>query len=452
MITRRPQSNSGIPSPTHRSPRRLGFTLLEILVATLLGSALLVMLWGAFNMYLRMFETGERVTREAQLLLGMSRQFSESIQGVPALSPPPVSDSDLSFSSLPSPFENDPFGSQAEEDSAFPSLEDDLLFSEQPLGMSSGLGARDAAGTGQTAEMAVSIPTFGLIGSHDQITVHGVLLVPDPNAFAGLNDPNRSAPPLPGMVEDLPPGAHELRTIHFRFLQPDLSPNRTSGETPRRGLLRIDTAWHEADASQWTNEQLEEVFVQAEQEGERGGEGAGGVDLQISRLRRERDGTAQLLPEQLLLFPEVAGIKFRYFDGTFWRDAWDSRLEDRLPLAVEIFLQFRDEKQRRQQLRRRNLERRTASTAEDREMEEAEWEEDWNTLELFDPDGTTTSDFALETESQVFRLLVLCAGAATDARPAASAGPPSDGSREGLPRNNIPPLPSSPSSFPRGVR
>jgi hypothetical protein len=424
--------------------------LLEILVATLLGSALLVMLWGAFNMYLRMFETGERVTREAQLLLGMSRQFSESIQGVPALSPPPGSASELSFSSLPSPFEDAPFGSQAEDEFQLSVLDDDPFLASQPPGLSSGLGSGFASGLGQTPEMAAQLPTFGLVGSHDQLTVYGVQLVPDPNAFALLNDPNRAATPLPGMVEDLPPGAHELRTIHFRFLQPDLSPNRTSSDSSRRGLLRIDTAWHEADASGWTNEQLDEVFEQAEQEEGLEGTGGSGVDLQISRLRRERDGTQQLLPEQLLLFPEVAGIKFRYFDGTFWRDAWDSRLDDRLPLAVEIFLQFRGEKERRQQLRRRNLERRVASTAEDRELEEAELEEDWNTLELFDPDGTTISDFALETDSQVFRLLVLCAGAATDARPASVTGSPLDGSSESLPPNASP-LPAAPSSIPRGV-
>jgi hypothetical protein len=421
--------------------------MLEILVATLLASALLAMLWGAFNMYLRMFETGERVTREAQLLMGMSRQFSESIQGVPALSPPPTTNLELSFSTLPSPFSpdsiesDDPQASTSfdlDEFDASPPLEplgnriagSGLAFG--PSSMSGGLGASGPS------DSAVALPTFGLVGSFDRLTVYGVQLVPDPNTLQQLSEPSNSTPTLPGVVEDIPPGANELRTIHFRFIQPELSANRAADTASHRGLLRIDTAWHQVDASQWTDEQMEEVLVQAEQES--GMPGAAGVELQISRLRRERDGVSQLLPDQLLLFSEVAGIKFRYFDGTFWHDAWDSRLEDRLPLAVEIFLQFREEKLRREQLRRRNLERQRPGTRDEGELEDAELDEDWNTLELYDPDGVTSNDFAAESENAIFRLLVLCAGAATDARRSSVTGSTMES----------PPLGESAPNFPGG--
>ncbi len=38
---------------------------------------------------------------------------------------------------------------------------------------------------------------------------------------------------------------------------------------------------------------------------------------------------------------EVRGIRFRYFDGIAWHDAWDSVVIQRLPRAVEVTIRFR---------------------------------------------------------------------------------------------------------------
>jgi prepilin-type N-terminal cleavage/methylation domain-containing protein len=406
-----------------RRAAQAGFTLLEILIATLLASTLLALLWGTFNMYLRMFETGERVTREAQLLLGMSRQFAEGIQGIPPLDPPPAASTELSFSALPEPFggdlaaadnlDGDPAG-----DLLVPLAEDAFPFSPDNSPFSAGLpGAVGVTGIGNLTESAPELPAFGLVGSFDQLTLYGVQLTPDGLAYQHTVPTSGQAAfegaGLPGTVDEIPRGAPELRIIHFRFLLPDASPNRAAMQA-HRGLLRVDTAWHEGDASRWAGEQLEELLVQVDDQGAADREA---VDQQIARLRQQREGVTSLRPDQLLLFAEVAGIKFRYFDGNFWRDTWDSRLDNRLPLAVDIYLQFRDEKLRRQRLRRQNQQR---SPLADRQSREAELDEElveqWNTLELYDPDGVRLSDFAAESDGTVYRLLIPCAGAASDAR------------------------------------
>ncbi len=42
------------------------------------------------------------------------------------------------------------------------------------------------------------------------------------------------------------------------------------------------------------------------------------------------------------LAPEVESLEFRYFDGTQWREEWDSTLAGRLPVLVEITIGMRD--------------------------------------------------------------------------------------------------------------
>jgi hypothetical protein len=42
-----------------------------------------------------------------------------------------------------------------------------------------------------------------------------------------------------------------------------------------------------------------------------------------------------------IIAAEVRGIRFRYFDGLAWLDAWDSVVMQRLPRAVEVTLHFR---------------------------------------------------------------------------------------------------------------
>ena len=64
---------------------------------------------------------------------------------------------------------------------------------------------------------------------------------------------------------------------------------------------------------------------------------------QASLALAEASGDLQMLLAQAeLLAHEVNLLQFRYFDGQYWYEAWDSNEYARLPNAVEITIGFRD--------------------------------------------------------------------------------------------------------------
>lgn len=54
-------------------------------------------------------------------------------------------------------------------------------------------------------------------------------------------------------------------------------------------------------------------------------------------------GPSMSLEQSVDYVPEVASFSLRYFDGTAWRSNWDSRAEGRLPVAVELRFQLQSE-------------------------------------------------------------------------------------------------------------
>ncbi len=408
-----------------RDSRRAAFTLLEILVATLLSATLLALLWGTFNMYLRMFESGERATHEAQLLLALGRQFSESIQAVPALEPPPPATSEISFSALPAPLTDDPLFDDVPPDEAGPGELDLPEALADPIADLRSFDDELANGEASISEFgdslqrggdeALPLPKFGIVGSYNWVTLFGVQLVPEPPPSG------ETVRQTPGLLEsDLPPGANALRVIHFRYLQPSLSPNRLSEAAS--GLLRVESAWHEGNAHEWSDDDFDEYLTTLAMEREGAIEA---VDQQIARVRQQREGRTALAPEQVMLVSDVAGLKFRYYDGFTWKDTWDSRLEKRLPLAIEIFVQFHEPMTSGRRAARRGAEQGGArgegnasdvsSLGASGDSESLGSDSPWNTLELYDPDDLTWEPGLDAPSTPIHRMLIPCAGGASDA-------------------------------------
>jgi len=63
----------------HSTNRPTGFTLIEILIATVLSAALLVVLWGLFGVYSKLFEKGQDQVSRAQLTRALWQQLSEDL-------------------------------------------------------------------------------------------------------------------------------------------------------------------------------------------------------------------------------------------------------------------------------------------------------------------------------------------------------------------------------------
>ena len=73
---------------THRSasstfgrPAPRGFTLLEVLIASVLIAVLMAAVWHVLDLYSDMFERGERRTEESQLVRTLAQQFSDDLAG-----------------------------------------------------------------------------------------------------------------------------------------------------------------------------------------------------------------------------------------------------------------------------------------------------------------------------------------------------------------------------------
>ena len=65
-----------------QEPVRGGFTLLEVLLASLLATVVLVTLWSLSDIYLKLFVSGKRKIEETQLVRGLTQQFSKDISQV----------------------------------------------------------------------------------------------------------------------------------------------------------------------------------------------------------------------------------------------------------------------------------------------------------------------------------------------------------------------------------
>ena len=63
-------------------PVRTGFTLLEVLLTSLLASVVLIALWSLSDIYLKMFATGRKKIEETQLVRGLTAQLAKDLSQV----------------------------------------------------------------------------------------------------------------------------------------------------------------------------------------------------------------------------------------------------------------------------------------------------------------------------------------------------------------------------------
>ena len=89
--------------PTRARRSRCAFTLIEVLLTTVLAATLLAALWSLLSMYSKMFETGHARTEQSQLARALMRQISDDLHSV-ILTPPKVQRvSDISSASPTTP-------------------------------------------------------------------------------------------------------------------------------------------------------------------------------------------------------------------------------------------------------------------------------------------------------------------------------------------------------------
>ncbi len=260
------------------APRR-AFTLLEVVIASLLVAVLMASVYQVLFIYRKMFDRGETQTEEIQLVRSLSQQLSDDLVGA---------------------------------------IQDPVFIGGKARGPS---GAR----------------RFGLYGNATELRID-VLQIP---AFQVA--PTPTAEEMEDTTQPRKLQAPELRTVYYSFLESvsvdsTLSDDRV-GLTRRE--LDFETP-EEVDDSEMTGTSelaltLETLTTQGTLTEDTLTEGFG--DVATVSGGSTFDQLLEVgMDSSVMWAPEVVSLKFRYFDGSKWRRSWDSLARKGLPVAVEMTL------------------------------------------------------------------------------------------------------------------
>lgn len=276
-------SGRAILKPARRN--RAGFTLIEVLLVTILSAVLMVGLWSLFGTYNRLFESGPKRTERSQLLRALKQQLTDDLHAVIQIPQIPENRTGtMTFGTVKS--------------SATPVEADDSTTATATFSV--------------TPASHSSLPRFGLIGSRQSLKLYVLQTVP------GTEGITPSIADSSEMITDAIPAAPELRSILYTFSEPRVM--RLGDREAPPGLIRRELDWQTASAESELSE-------------------ANGDALDEPIL-------TNVSPEELAAdnsiawIPEVTDIQFRYYDGGQWVDDWDSLQRKSLPSAVEVIMVF----------------------------------------------------------------------------------------------------------------
>ncbi|MCX7427881.1 MAG: hypothetical protein NTW96_19915 [Planctomycetia bacterium] len=304
------QSRHVTPLPDGRGsvPAR-AFTLLEVLIAFLLATTLLLGLWGIMGIYSRLFESGKAKTEQSQLARALLEQLADdlrsTIQDAPA-------EGQLAGAAAPA-------GSDA-----------------QTAGASSGF------------ETPTAVRRFGLFGSAHAMTFDVLQVTPE-QAVPPAEDATSPNADVPALGR-----APELRTVQYTFVEPEVSTEKDVSAAvevqsdrdkdrveARPGLTRRELDF-EPPKERRADSKFDRTIAKATAEA--AGRRDGDLDDPGSEDRPD--------DPSITWVPEVVGLSLRYFDGRGWSSTWDSLQRKSLPVAVEARIEIEsfDPRDRRRRL------------------------------------------------------------------------------------------------------
>ncbi len=319
---------------------RCAYTLIEMLIASVLVAALMSVVWGMMSMYNSYLTAGQSQAVEQQLIRSVLQLIEDDLQGVsvpdtnPTIVPAVEVSRDLT-SSGPGVQEIplDPLPDASEIDILEPSV-------------FSGVAA---------AGSLISPGQISLTGNSSSIRLSIERVTLDAQPFVGESpydsaDDSASRQPTQDTqlsfensisVEGIAPEVAEHQTVTWQFQAPG-----TIAETQslRPGLYRIQTDSLSLFTALSQQEPLPENRVPED-------------DAAVDRMtleallfppvdsRAESDPAAGDLQEaqavpQFDVVPEIVSCRFEYFTGAAWATTWDSDQQQGLPVAIRVRLRF----------------------------------------------------------------------------------------------------------------
>ncbi len=305
-----------------------GFTLLEVLVASLLMTLVLTTLWETFHVYSRLFERGGIQARQARLVAALQRQFADDLQSAIEDSPRPNDASSVS-----------------------------------------------------------SVRRFGLLGSADMLRFDVLQMLPDDQLPSSEDSPSlgrastskSQVPELKTVVYRFVPRRHSSgASSREDTTERATEASQDEAFLPDPGLTRWEIDFETPlETTAGRAVPMKEPTGDADLPSPARGT-AGGASFE--------DLAAQAAaPEAITWLPEVRRATFQYFDGRTWSDSWNSIQRGSLPVAVEVTLRIRDLDETRR--RPRPKEEPDAAPAETEDSADETRSGDNQPAQPFDPSG-----------------------------------------------------------------
>ena len=342
-----------IPSGIQASSRK-AFTLIEVLITTVLTSVLLWGMWGVIGTYLDLFNRGERIAELSQLVRGLTQQLEEDLKGVV-----PVFEEQQSSTSGNSSNSTTSF-SQSEESTDTLNVSD----SENKF----------------LAGYLSSVTKFGLVGSSRTLRLDLIQMVPEKKVDEESLDPEESE------EENFQPKVSELRTVIYTFEKGrEWSP---MDNEPPPGFIRREMSWEEY------------LVIQSYSNQNSGGSSSEETENVLEQAT-EYDEDWPGNDENIIWAPEIYNLKFRYFNGEIWLGEWNSYSSKTLPAAVEVVFAMESINDRK--LREKNYELEEG----DEELLEDDNSDDLEPVELDTLEGEGVEAETLEAGSRpLFRQVI----------------------------------------------
>jgi hypothetical protein len=345
-----------IKRPTRITRRGQAYTLIEVLIAGVLVTVMMVAVWSLLRTWSNLYDKGQSRTELSQLVRSISDQFAEDIQS--AVVPVPVRSSrsgssvsaTSSSSSSSDPLGDTSVGATAADPMALESevssfevrevaliggkdwLVLDVVRTPNPWQQSTDVDSDmdpqvDSGPQVYVPELQRVMYTF--VGSIESDPLFGDFDSADAlDAGDGFGMADMFGTPDYIDGQETTPGLLRLAMAR-EFVgqlddQDELAGGRFGGTSPRTGAFQLRDQVLMVDSydlsSAITEEQPpeSEAFVIPENE----------------EMLGDVGGVQGILEQDFI--PEVSWLEFRYFSGSSWTDAWDSSRSRRLPVAVEI--------------------------------------------------------------------------------------------------------------------
>lgn len=313
-------------STTHTQRRyKAGFTLLEILLTSLLTAIILMSLWSLSDIYLRLFVSGKKKIEEVQLVRGLTHQLSHDVAQVVQIVPAERFGTQISPASFNPSVSPIPPGNAAGTANRNPAANPirpavrasalAFLVGQNPPAVQPAAPITLSPTAERKSELGT--PRFGLFGTKH--TLRLLVLVADPLAF---REPVDLSDVLPEPGQPRAPFASELRTIEYSF--DSHRETGSSGQQRPSGLIRREWPWETWSGLRLAGQQL-------------GGSisGFSMMPPEVAEWTAE-DALAFENNQNVLHLPQVSALEFHYFDGVDWETEWNSAERQQLPRLVEV--------------------------------------------------------------------------------------------------------------------